>query len=269
MDEALDPIALKLAETTHTKTVGGAEQAQAEALAQADDDEELDPEHLEMLRQQIEEFDDALSTHQSPEDDRAERKRRKEESRRRKQEARAAERNTPPPVAAAEDKPAAADKPKKKKRFGFVKALFRMKSDPEQEEEEEETAGPEGSKAIVAAEGGEPTAESLGASEGQERSAVGTPSSLGGSDSGADAAGLAVGDGCEIYSRSQEEWQQGVVTQILGPLKIKVEYSGRGRDVDLNDPQLSEYFHAETLRTDLLAADREPEPRSRSDSIPF
>ena len=38
---------------------------------------------------------------------------------------------------------------------------------------------------------------------------------------------------------------------------------GRGRDVDLNDPQLSEYFHAETLRTDLLAADREPEPRSR------
>ena len=61
------------------------------------------------------------------------------------------------------------------------------------------------------------------------------------------AADLAVDNGCEIYSRSQEEWQKGVVTQFLGPLKIKVEYSGRSCDVDLNDPRLSEYFRAKAV----------------------
>jgi hypothetical protein len=52
-----------------------------------------------------------------------------------------------------------------------------------------------------------------------------------------------VGDPCEVYSRSAESWQEGVVTEVKRH-KIAVEYGDRTRAIDLTDPELSLYFRA-------------------------
>mmetsp|Transcript_62638 Transcript_62638/g.149405 ORF Transcript_62638/g.149405 Transcript_62638/m.149405 type:complete len:335 (-) Transcript_62638:17-1021(-) len=50
-----------------------------------------------------------------------------------------------------------------------------------------------------------------------------------------------VGDTVEVYSRSTGEWVVAKVTDIKGR-HATVQYDGRGRVIDLNDPQLMEYF---------------------------
>lgn len=57
-----------------------------------------------------------------------------------------------------------------------------------------------------------------------------------------------VGDPCEVYSRSSESWQQGVVTEV-GRRQIAVEYGDRTRAIDLSDPELASYFRAPNLKS--------------------
>ena len=57
-----------------------------------------------------------------------------------------------------------------------------------------------------------------------------------------------VGDPCEVYSRSGEKWEQGVVTEV-GRRKIAVEYGDRTRAIDLTDPELASYFRAPNLKS--------------------
>ena len=242
LDQALDGIAVKLAETvTHSA-------AAAEAHP---DDENIDPaerEALEALRAQMEEFGDALGDHATEET--------AEEKRARKDAKKAAKREAKKAAAAAAFAlPSGGDEPppqKAAKKFGMLGKLFGGKKKKAQEEEAAAAAAAQQLTVSAPPDGEEDTTRPR--SRSPEKSSLRSPSGRssgsggsGGSGDKPDSGGLKIGEACEVYSQSQENWVAGAVTEV-GHRQVAVEYGHRTRTIDLADENLGEYFRATTLR---------------------